>query len=340
MRLKFLLYYILHCLLSVSCSTSSLNETTIDSGFAVKLSPFATVRDMEISDDDIFLFTSKQELLVYSMEGKPILDTVLLAPKLYPNGQVEAYLNNSLHSIFYFKNAVYSLGSNPSDLYKFDLRSLEISRQRIKIGESGLHDILSTSIDHIIVSFWDPLKNGVHLYSVDFPNLKTRYLAQVFPNAGNNSLATFEYQDSLFLLETLKEGLWNTRDDKVSLVRENFFLDSILFKGKMKGVKDLSEYTSLEPWQRNQYHPDNILSALKISEEESFFLVKKLNRTESEAPEFDLILYKLSGKDLESKRLKGFQFAKLDTETRTFLGFKDESHAIAISNLDSLITSD
>ncbi|MCE7057469.1 hypothetical protein LZF95_22500 [Algoriphagus sp. AGSA1] len=294
---------------------------------------------MEISDDKIFLFTSKQELLIYSMVGETILDTVLLQPKLYPDGQVEAYLNNSLHSIFHFKNTIYSLGSNPSDIYKFDLQNREISRQRIKLGERGLHDILSTSNDHMIVSFLDPPRNTVHLFSVDFPNLKPRKLAQVTPTAGKNTFATFEFRDSLYLLETLKEGLWSIKDEKVSLVQENFFLDSILHKGELKGVRELSEYTGLAPWLRNQHHPDILISVLQIKEDLAYFLVKKLNRTEPKAPEFDLILYRLSGKDLESKHLEGFQFAKLDTETKTFLGFTYENWAIAISNLDSLVGS-
>ena len=332
--------YALLFLLLISCSSPSSNETIVNSDFAVKISPFAKVRDMEVSDDKIFLFTSKQELLVYSMVGKPILDTVLLQPKLYPNGQVEAYLNNSLHSIFYFDHTIYSLGSNPSDLYSFKLQSQEISRQHIKLGEGGLHDILSTSKDRIIVSFWNPRKNIVHFFAVDFPSLKPKKLIQITPTAWQNTFATFEFQDSLFLLETLKEGLRSISDEKVSLIEEIFFLDSILYKEEIKGFKEINEYTRLEPWQRNQYNPDIIISVLQIGQDLAYFLVKKLNRSDPEAPEFELILYKLSGKELESRYLKGFQFAKLDPETQTFLGFTNESNAIVISNLDSLVRSD
>ncbi len=339
MHLKLPFPFALLILLLVSCSAPPSIEPIVNTDFAVELSPFAKVRDMEISDDKIFLFTTKQELLIYSMVGKSILDTVLLQPKLYPDGQVEAYLNNSLHSIFHYKNSIYSLGSNPSDLYKFDLQSRQISRQRIILGDGGLHDILSTSNDHMIISFWDPRKDTIHFFSVDFPSLKPTHLTQVKPTAWQNTFATFEFQDSLFLLEALKEGIRNIKDEKVSLVKENFFLDSILFKGEINGFKELSEYTSLEPWQRNQFHPDKIISALQINKDLFYFLVKKLNRTKPEAPVFDLILFKLSGDDLESNLLEGFQFAKLDTETQTFLGFTFESKAVVISNLDSLLNN-
>jgi hypothetical protein len=56
-------------------------------------------------------------------------------------------------------------------------------------------------------------------------------------------------------------------------------------------------------------------------------------------PDFEIVLYKNSGDKVFSKSLEGFQFAKLDTETQTFLGFTFENKALVISNLDSLLNN-
>jgi hypothetical protein len=137
----------------------------------------------------------------------------------------------------------------------------------------------------------------------------------------------------------LEKGLFKYGQSDFSKVSEDFFLDSILYKGELKNIFDLGEYSSLVPWQRNQYRSDQILSAIQISESETFFLLKLLNRTDPNLPDFEIVLYKNSGDKVFSKSLEGFQFAKLDTETQTFLGFTFENKALVISNLDSLLNN-
>lgn len=340
MRLKPYLNYAAFCLLLLSCSEPETEIKKLNLEFEVTLSPFSSVTDMEIGDSDIFFITDKHEILVYDIEGNFKYDTLFASPRLYPNSAVEVYLNNSFNSIFYFEDALYSLGLNPSDLYRFDLETKKFSKKQIELSESGMHTIMSTNYDQLIVSFRNPQKGIFQLFKIDFPNMTPSLLTEVTPTTvSKNTFTSYSFQNELYLMDGMGEGVLRFENDGFSKLQGSFFLDSILFKGELKGIKNLGEYASLEPWERNQYQPDEILSGLKINEKESFFLVKILNRTDPEAPEYEMILFKQSGNELSRKNLKGFQFARLDQETNSFLGFTEVNRAIVLSDLDSLINS-
>ncbi|MFN3998725.1 hypothetical protein [Algoriphagus sp.] len=339
--LKLYLNYSAFCLLLLSCSKSEIEIKKLNLGFEVSLSPYATVTDMEIGNDNIFLLTNKHEILIYDHEGGLLFDTLFASPRLYPNGAVEVYLNNSFNSIFYFENALYSLGVNPSDMYRFDLKTKKFSKKQIELSESGMHTIMSTNYNELIVSFRNPQKGIFQIFKIDFPEMKSSLLSEVTQTTGSKTtFSSFTYQDELYLIDGRGEGLLQFEHDRFSKVRGNFFLDSILFKGELKGIQNLTEYASLEPWEQNQYQPDRILSGLKVNEKEFFFLVKILNRTDPDTRESEMILFKQTGDELSRKTLVEFQFAKLDQETKSFLGFNEANRAIVISNLDSLVNSD
>ncbi|MBW3470073.1 hypothetical protein [Arthrospiribacter ruber] len=336
---KNLIQFIILALTFGGCKNNSDVPREIYSNFKLDLTSNAFVSDIEISENKVFFFTNKHELLTYNYSGNFLLDTVISPPKLFPNGSVEAYNNNYLGSIFYFNNAIYSLGNNPSDLYRFDLESRGISQKRIEIAGGGLYDILSTDSKRMLVSFWIPSQTKVQFFNLNFPNLRPTKVAELSPTSNKNTFASFYYKEKIYLLEALGKGIWEiNRQGKVRF-HESYFLDSVLFKGKLKGVKDLNEFSGLKPWERNQYFPDEILSVIKLREDCAYFLVKKLNRTMPDSSDYNIVLYRLSADNFSQKNLDRFLYAKLDTKTQSFFGVTNENRFFATSNLDSLINS-
>jgi hypothetical protein len=207
----------------------------------------------------------------------------------------------------------------------------------LPMSERGLHQVMSSNKDELIVSFRNPQKGIFQFFKVNFPSLETIFLGEITNFKSKNNFKSYSFQDDLFLISPLEEGLFKLDTSGFTKVTELYFLDSILYKGELKKIFDLGEYASLAPWQRNQYQSDEILSATQISDQETFFLLKLLNRTDPNSPEFEIVLYKKTGDKVSWRNLEGYQFSKLDTETQTFLGFTFESKAVVISNLDSLL---
>jgi hypothetical protein len=307
----------------------------MDLRFDVDLSSFATVTDMEIGENKVFILTDKHELLAYNQNGDPVFDTVFASPRLYPNGAVEAYLNNSFRSIFYVDGKLYFLGTNPSDIFSFEIEKREFSKKRVNLSEMGLHRVIGSNQDDLIVGFRSPQKGISQVFKITFPAFKAELLDE-FSNAKSpNHLTSYSVQDDLFIYRSREFGL--LKYEKKSFIQESgdFFLDSILYKGELKRITDLSQYSSLEAWERNQHQSDELLSAVQISDSDSYFLVKLLNRTDPEGPDFSICLIKKSGDNIIQKKLEDFQFAKLDPETYAFLGFTGNDEVVVISDLDS-----
>ena len=332
---KLLLLYLSLSIFLFSCSDPKINN--INLRFDVSLSNFATVTDMEIGENKIFIFTDKHEILTYDQQGTHLYDTLFASPRLYPNGAVEVYLNNSFSSVFYFDEKLFFQGLNPPDIYEFDLENKTFNRNLVTLSDRGIHQVMSTSFDELFVGFKNPQKGIFQIFKIHFPSFKVKLLNEFAEVKTKNEFVTYTFQDNVFLVNTLEKGLFKYGQSDFSKVSEDFFLDSILFKGELKNIFDLGEYSSLVPWQRNQYRSDQILSAIQISESETLFLLKLLNRTDPNLPDFEIVLYKNSINKVFSKSLESFQFAKLDTETQTFLGFTFENKAVVISNLDSLL---
>jgi hypothetical protein len=248
-------------------------------------------------------------------------------------------LNNSFRSVFYFDDKLFFQGLNPPDIYEFDLENQTFNKNLVTLSDRGIHQVMSTNFDELFVGFRNPQKGIFQVFKIHFPSFEVILLDEFTQTKSKNKFVTYSFQDDIFLLNTLEKGLFKYGQSDFSKVSEDFFLDSILYKGELKNIFDLGEYSSLVPWQRNQYRSDQILSAIQISESETFFLLKLLNRTDPNLPDFEIVLYKNSGDKVFSKSLEGFQFAKLDTETQTFLGFTFENKALVISNLDSLLNN-
>jgi hypothetical protein len=334
---KLLLFYCGLGIFLFSCSDPKIKK--INLSFAVDLSSYARVTDMEIGGNYIFLLTDKHEILTYDQQGMYVYDTLFASPRLYPNGAVEVYLNNSFSSVFYFDEKLFFQGLNPPDIYEFDLENQTFNKNLVTLSDRGIHQVMSTNFDELFVGFRNPQKGIFQVFKIHFPSFEVILLDEFTQTKSKNKFVTYSFQDDIFLLNTLEKGLFKYGQSDFSKVSEDFFLDSILYKGELKNIFDLGEYSSLVPWQRNQYRSDQILSAIQISESETFFLLKLLNRTDPNLPDFEIVLYKNSGDKVFSKSLEGFQFAKLDTETQTFLGFTFENKALVISNLDSLLNN-
>ncbi|WP_144606931.1 hypothetical protein [Algoriphagus algorifonticola] len=330
-----------HCLVFLLTVLPSCFETKklkpANSEFQIELSPFSTIIDMEVGEKNIFILTNKHEVLGFDTNGTNILDTVFSPPRLYPNGAVEVYINNTFQSIFYHENLLYFLGSNPSDIIKFNLGTKKFSKQNLNMSEKGLHHVIGSNLNDLIVEFRNPQKGIFQIFKVIFPSLETVKLDEFTKVSSQNKFVSFSHNDTIFIFSALENGLFKYYKKDFIKVPEIFFLDSILYKGNIKGIMDLSEYASLEPWQRNQYQSDKILSAIQISDQESFYLLKLLNRTDPDSPESSIVLFKKSGETIIRKILEGYQFAKLDPETEAFLGFTLNNEVVVISDLASLI---
>lgn len=332
------LFYIGLIISLLSCSQPQ-SKDNIDLSFDVDLSNFAKVTDMEVGKNEISLLTDKHEVLLYDKQGVHLYDTLFASPKLYPNGAVEVYLNNSFHSFFYYDNKLFFPGQNPPDIYEFDLENQTFNKNLVTLSERGIHEIISTNFNELFVGFRNSQKGIFQIFKVEFPSIDVELLDEFTQVKSKNEFVTYTFQDDIFLISTLEEGLFKLTEKAFSKVSKQFFLDSILYKKDLKKIFDLGEYSSLAPWQRNQYQSDKILSVIQISESDTFFLLRLLNRTDPNSDESEIVLYKKSGDKVSSKCLEGFQFAKLDAETQTFLGFTFENKAVVISNLDSLVSS-
>lgn len=306
--------------------------------FEVQLPSFAIVTDMEISENHIFLLTNKHEVLAYDQKGEFVFDTLFATPRLYPNGSVEVYLENTFQSLFYFENALFFLGTNPPDMYRLDLTQKEFSKKRLTMSERGLHQVMNSNVDELLVSFNNPQKGIFEFFKIDFPGITPILLGEI--SNSKSPFTSYFVQDKLYLINAIEKGIYVFENNQFIKNHDEFFLDSILFKGELKGVTDLGHYASLEPWERNQYRSDKILSVLQTSKTEIFFLLKLLNRTNPKNPEFQIVLIKQTGDKLQRKILENYQFAKLDKETQSFLGYTFENEAVVIGHLDSLVTGD
>ncbi|MDX5479607.1 MAG: hypothetical protein LPJ98_14260 [Cyclobacteriaceae bacterium] len=125
---------------------------------------------------------------------------------------------------------------------------------------------------------------------------------------------------------------------KLSKTKE-YFLDSLLDKTKPKRVMELSEFYGKEPWERNQYLPDLILSAISVDRETDYFLIKKLNRTSPNEKDFKILMIKKSQDNIEIKELEDYVFCKFDQNTKTFCAITLDSKIVVTSDLDKIIAN-
>lgn len=332
-------YFLLIILSGYSCAPYQSETKKITLQFDLSLSPFSTVTDIEIGHSSICFLTNKHEILIYDFEGNFTYDTIFSSPRLYPNGAVEVYLNNTFNSIFHFEDALYAIGFNPSDVIRLDLTTKELSKHRVTIApENGTYEVLHSNFDTLVLYFQSIPRGNHQIYAFDLSTMTSRFLASIAPTQEAGAITTFSYGQDLFSVDALGKGISKLQNRTLTLDQEFFFLDSILYKGVVKGIRNLSEYARLEPWQRNQYRTDKVLSVLKIQEKEVFFLVELLNRTDPEAPEKETILFKQEANAILKKPLPDFNFVKLDPETRSLVGVTHENTVWVISNLDSLIS--
>jgi hypothetical protein len=324
-------------ILFVSCV--SKKKEIFNHEFPIEFSPFATVRDVAISENKVFILTNKHELIAYTFDGNKTIDTVILKPKLYPDKSVEYYPNNAFRSLFYYDNSCYFLGQNPSDLYRFDQRTKKISKRRVKLEEDGLHYILHSEgqkaiirVNNIMVTDEDLI-----LYRLDLNSMKPKKILKESLGYSQEGSYLNHKDNILQILNPLQNGYLEVSESgKLSKI-DGYFLDSILDKSKPKRVMELSEFYGKEPWERNQYLPDLILSAISVDRETDYFLIKKLNRTSPKEKDFKILIIKKSQDNIEIKELENFVFCKFDQNTNTFCGVTVDSNIMVTSDLDRIM---
>jgi len=100
---------------------------------------------------------------------------------------------------------------------------------------------------------------------------------------------------------------------------------------------ELSEFYGKEPWERNQYLPDLILSAISVDRETDYFLIKKLNRISPKEKDFKILMIKKYQDNIEMKELVNFVFCKFDQNTKTFCGVTFDSNIMVTSDFDRIM---
>jgi hypothetical protein len=324
-------------ILFVSCV--SKKKEIFNHEFQIEFSPFATVRDVAISENEVFILTNKHELLSYTFDGNKTLDTVILKPKLYPDKSVEYYPNNAFRSLFYYDNSCYFLGQNPSDLYRFDQRTKKISKKMVKLEEAGLHYILHSEGQEAIIRVNNIMvtEDDLILYRLDLNSMKPKKIIKESLGYSQEGSYLYHKDNILRILNPLQNGYLEVSESgKLSKI-DGYFLDSILDKSKPKRVMELSEFYGKEPWERNQYLPDLILSAISVDRETDYFLIKKLNRTSPKEKDFKILIIKKSQDNIEIKELENFVFCKFDLNTNTFCGVTVDSNIMVTSDLDRIM---
>lgn len=294
---------------------------------------------MAISEYDVFILTNKHELLSYTFDGNKTLDTVILQPKLYPDKSVEYYPDNSFRSLFYYDNSCYFLGQNPSDLYRFDLRTKKISKKRVNLDEAGLHYILYSEAQEAIIRVNNIMdtEDDLILYRLDLNSMKPKKIMKKSLGYSQEGSYLYHKDNILRILNPLQSGyLEVSKSGKLSKTKE-YFLDSLLDKTKPKRVMELSEFYGMALWERNQYLPDLILSAISVDRETDYFLIKKLNRTSPNEKDFKILMIKKSQDNIEIKELEDYVFCKFDQNTKTFCGITLDSKIVVTSDLDKII---
>lgn len=332
-------FKILIFLVLVSCN--SKKKELYNHEFQIEFSPFATVRDVAISENKVFILTNKHELIAYTFDGNKSLDTVILQPKLYPDKSVEYYPDNALRSLFYYDNSCYFLGQNPSDLYRFDQRTKKISKKRVKLEEAGLHYILHSKGQEAIIRVNNIMvtEDDLILYRLDLNSMKPKKIIKESLGFSQEGSYLYHKDNILRILNPLQSGyLEVSKSGKLSKTKE-YFLDSLLDKTKPKRVMELSEFYGKEPWERNQYLPDLILSAISVDRETDYFLIKKLNRTSPNEKDFKILMIKKSQDNIEIKELEDYVFCKFDQNTKTFCAITLDSKIVVTSDLDKIIAN-
>lgn len=317
-------------------SCSDLPSESFDSKFQIHLPLRSTISDIEIGDEMIFLLTEKHELLIYSSKGTFLADTIFASPRFYPNGDVEVYLDNSYNSVHFHEGNLYFLGTSPLEFLQFNLKSSTFSKHKLDLPTGGLYKSINTDHNLILVDFKNQRDRIYQFYCINLNEFKVELLGEIPMGSYKGNFIFFVKNDNLLLLNSSLNGYYKFSEDDFQKDSFPYFLDTLLYKGQLKQVVDISEYSSLQIWQRNQYLPDQILSTFSNSEGD-YFLLKLLNRTDPKGPDFELLLVKndIIG-DIKTAKLLDYEFGKIDSESQSFVGFTKNQEIVVVSNLDSL----